>query len=249
MRALLITAIAAVGMSGQALANGDGKCFDKATLSYVDCPSADIWTGFYAGLHAGYGSTDIDGGYDDNAVQLNFSYSEIEADGGVYGAQLGYNEQVDDSLVWGVEIDGSWVDAEDESGRTAAANPAFSRGEVNVNALGSLRVRAGLPIDNVLPYVTAGIGLVDYEQTLSRGTAAGAVSTLSEDETVFAGVFGGGLEIMAFGDVSIRAEGLYYVFDGDGLDPDPLLNPANQPRGVLEIDDFWVVRGGINFKL
>ena len=51
---IIAAAFGMVASGGSALANGDGKCFDKATLSYVDCPGGVDWSGWYLGAHAGF---------------------------------------------------------------------------------------------------------------------------------------------------------------------------------------------------
>ncbi len=60
------------------------------------------WTGWYAGLHAGYGWG-------------NVTISDLEENnkmrGWLAGGQLGYNVQTG-SWVWGAEIDGAWTGIE-----------------------------------------------------------------------------------------------------------------------------------------
>ena len=245
MRILLAATIAAAGFSGPALANGDsGKCFDKATLSYVDCPGQDIWTGPYIGLHAGYGEADVSGDFfDDSAADaLQLDFDELDLDGFVGGGQVGYNEQFNEYVI-GVELDVSYVDFEDT---VAGLGGQPENGSAEVNAIASLRLRLGAVIDNFLPYITGGVGLVDYEIAFNdpADNAGAIVENSVSDDTVFAGVLGGGVEVMAFQNVSLRAEGLYYFIDEE-TDISGLVDAA--PGSGYELEDLWTVRAALNY--
>ena len=80
-------------------------------------PPQFSWTGIYVGAHVGYGFSDLDWQFE---ATPGISTSHT-GDGGLLGAQIGYNVQVR-QFVFGVEADmsGAFID-----GGTACPNPAF----------------------------------------------------------------------------------------------------------------------------
>lgn len=89
------------------------------------------WTGFYAGVHAGWGWGDAAGG---------------NVSGYAIGGQIGYNYQLVSGMVFGVETDItiSGIDG-------AAAGGVFT-----ADYIGTLRGRLGYAFDRVLLYATGG---------------------------------------------------------------------------------------------
>jgi outer membrane immunogenic protein len=134
------------------------------------------WTGFYAGVQAGYGwsNGDVDtvGTPSDptvpgavasaKAATLDF---DTRAKGFLGGGTLGYNVQTG-QFVWGVETDLSWADVKGTSSQGGAApivgfqNVVNSSGtaEQKMDAFGTLRARLGFtPVDRLLVYGTGGL--------------------------------------------------------------------------------------------
>lgn len=139
------------------------------------------WTGFYAGVNAGYGF----GGFTGVGSGI-FS----DPSGFVGGAQIGYNYQVN-QMVIGLETDLQYTGV---SGKNAAAKgrlPYF----------GTVRGRLGIAIDRLMPYVTAGYA---YGGTNLTVGGAGSSSTLHHGY-----VIGGGLEYAFTNNWTAKVEGLY----------------------------------------
>lgn len=245
MRLLIAATIVAASASGTALAQdyyGSGdpypKCFDKSLLAFVDCNveyGYYDWNGWYVGLHAGYADLDLSGGVDDLGA-APVSGSDLDTGGFAGGAQIGYNLDVG-NFVFGLEVDGSLADAKDSA--TVIGGGANNTLKAKINGFGSVRARVGVPIDEFLPFITAGAGLVDYEVEATK-LASGVVSR--EEETAFAGVIGGGLEIGLFEDVTVRGEGLYYYIDESFSVPD------GAGADTVTIEDLWTLRGAVNMR-
>lgn len=249
-------ALAAFG-GGAAFANGDGElCFDKATLTYVDCPTPvapALWDGPYLGLHGGYASADFGGVFNGDGVTAPvFDLSDLDVQGGVVGGQLGYLHTLQrNGLVLGAEVDFSLAFADDELSFFDPAAVVVSdtdfdlsvqlRGELNW--LASARLRAGLDMDELMPFVTGGVAMASWgfeaSTTLGPVTEAG-----SADETTFGGVVGGGIEWMIDEDISVRAEGLYYLFD-DSIDASTINGLADAGDHV-DFGNVLVVRAAVN---
>ncbi|MES5099305.1 outer membrane protein [Agrobacterium sp. BA1120] len=104
------------------------------------------WTGFTAGVQGGYAwdNQDISGIIAGTPLEANFN-------GGVLGAFAGYNHQLSNNWVLGVEgdFDGNWGD-----GTLTILAP--DRYEYGLDWQGSVRGRVGYAFDRALVYGTAG---------------------------------------------------------------------------------------------
>ncbi len=89
------------------------------------------WTGFYGGVHAGWGWGDAAG----------------DISGGVVGGQIGYNYQLVSGMVLGAETD---ITISGIDGPVAAGN-------FDVDYIGTLRARVGYAWDRVMLYATGGL--------------------------------------------------------------------------------------------
>lgn len=203
------------------------KCFNKATLTYEDCPKPPApapapapvvaappptpWTGPYIGAHAGYAWADADVTPEgENLLELNgvgLDDDEFDIEGFLAGGQIGYLHQFRNNLVVGGEIDGSWVWADEEIGAFGlpGANVVGEEDiEGELDYLASARLRLGYALGNVMPYATAGVSLSGWEFS---------VDDEDEDVTAFGGVAGAGLEALLAERFVVGVEGLYYFFD------------------------------------
>jgi outer membrane immunogenic protein len=178
MRKLLLssTVFVALGVAGSAIA-ADLPVYTKAPPPYVPDFS---WTGFYAGVNAGYGwSTDgvTTSSIGSTTGTSNFLARLIAAtntaavptsfkndpNGFLGGVQAGYNWQVNRQWVFGVETDFQGADIKGSDTRQGAATgfvvPPFlplsvstlATSEQKIDSLGTLRARLGfIPWDSHL---------------------------------------------------------------------------------------------------
>jgi outer membrane immunogenic protein len=101
------------------------------------------WTGWYGGLHAGYG-------WGKTSVSPLNGGERDDSDGWVGGAQIGYNWQ-SGSWVWGVELDGAFANIENSAGFGPPPE-----GYVKIKNLVTARLRTGPTMGNTFYYVTGG---------------------------------------------------------------------------------------------
>ena len=136
------------------------------------------WTGFYAGLNAGYGWSDAASSNVavDPASALLFGAllppgsfdTRFEQRGAIAGGQAGYNWQFSDRVVAGIEADIQWADVHGTDIRSAVAPnlPLFqftSSTSRNLEWFGTVRARLGfLATPDLLLYGTGGLA---YGQT------------------------------------------------------------------------------------
>jgi outer membrane immunogenic protein len=169
------------------------------------------WTGFYAGVNAGYAWSNnsvrvhnADGQADTTTYisDLGISRTRLHANGFAGGAQLGYNYQFTpgSGLVLGFEADAQYTDLNRR--RTRAGNyisaesvgtytGPFSFSERNsLQYLGTVRGRLGYAFDRLLVYGTGGFayGQIKHDNVLADGftltSPQGAVVSSGTDRYV-----------------------------------------------------------------
>ncbi|MCP3393696.1 outer membrane beta-barrel protein [Bradyrhizobium sp. CCGB12] len=146
------------------------------TPSSIAAPVAS-WTGFYAGLNAGYGWSDATSSNVavDPASALLFAVvlppgsfdTRFAQEGAMAGGQAGVNWQLSDRFVAGIEADIQWSDihgSDIRSAATAIPNLQFTSNTTrNLEWFGTVRARLGfLATPDLLLYGTGGLA---YGQT------------------------------------------------------------------------------------
>ena len=157
-------------------------------------PLPSQWSGFYLGIHGGYG-------WGHDSTDADFSPFPTPANpapkGGVFGGQAGYNWQYG-SVVAGLEVDSSWADLKDSKSNTflfedeSVLTATLSS---KVDYFGSFRARAGfLLTPDWLLYGTAGLGWAHDKLTLSLSDNAGDSASASASKDHVGWAAGGGAE-------------------------------------------------------
>jgi len=208
------------------------------------------WTGFYAGVNAGWGwlndnSTSVVLG---GAVPGTLFFDNNDDGGFVGGAQIGYNYQIG-SFVIGVEADLQWADTDrniDVRFVPAGAGGVFTPGTFRSDLsdwFGTVRARVGVAFDRVLIYGTGGLAYSDNDTGWTLGAGAEWA-----------------LPVNWFGSsaVTFGIEALYLNFDNDDdfngvvgtFNPAGPAGPVNVIASGLSNGDneFWVARAKLNFK-
>jgi len=210
MKRLFAAAIAAgtVGVSSAAAAD-------------VSSAAADS---FYIGLHAGIASLSADW-----ELQGAGTYTgDISDSGFIGGVHAGFMHSFDQFML-GIEGDLSFTDLSE-------GFDGFEGIGVELDSLASLRIRAGWMIDNIMPYITAGVAHGDFEYT---HFFLGPFD--SDNDSRFGFVGGGGVEIMFTEAWSGRAELLYYDFGSS--------SGTFGPGYSYDVDsDVTVVRAGLSYN-
>ena len=139
------------------------------------------------------------------------------------GAQAGYNQQLPNKFVVGVEGD---LDYSALEGKPSAAGSAATK--ARIDSLGTVRGRVGYAFDRVMPYVTGGYAGGNEKVTSSTGNSSGWRNGYA---------LGGGVDYAITNNVSARIEGLYV-----GLE--------NKNAGTLGKvgNDLGLIRTGVNYK-
>ncbi|MGB0084340.1 MAG: outer membrane protein [Rhodomicrobiaceae bacterium] len=190
---------AMIGCAGTALAadvytHGGMK---DAPVEYIPPIS---WSGFYLGVNAGYawGSTDWTFPVADASVSP-------DVNGGIYGAQIGYNYQID-NWVLGAEVsfNGSGAD-----GSAICPNDAFTC-KSDHEWLLLAGPRLGYARDRWLGYVSGGYALASI-----KTTANPAFANFNDSQDHSGWAIGGGLEYLISSNVVFGVEYMHVDFGSE----------------------------------
>ena len=225
MRKLLLSGVA--GLALLAASMGVAKAAD----TFVAPDTAYDWSGFYLGGDIGYGEANFKGCIECEEASIADA-AQLDLNGIAGGVHAGFNHQMDNNLVLGIEADVMFTDWNDNAGTTDVDDS--QKGKVDL--LGSVRGRLGLAMDRTLIYATGGVAFSDAEWTSIRSS-----DTDTAKLNGIGGVVGGGAEFMLTDNISLRGEGLYY-FIGDKKDVSGF--SEGSPGEHVEFDDAFVVRVG-----
>lgn len=234
-------------------------------------PAPFDWTGFYVGQTMGLvqsgGSVDIGypagppasgsfgfegntfvnstGGLDPGLPTL----FALSGRGSVVGIDAGYNKQMG-QFVFGLEGDLSkFADgaAASASGTSTSGNTVV-RVDGSVSSLLSARARAGVSIDRLMLFATAGFAAGQASVGTDLTYQDNAKGTGSTNGIVIGAIGGVGAEYALTDKISIKAEGLYYrlgsltaTATGDGTS-----DTISQPYTATYSPSGYIVRGGLN---
>ncbi|PVE21690.1 porin family protein [Microvirga sp. KLBC 81] len=177
------------------------------------------WTGFYAGVNAGYGWNT-----NDDDVVINGTAYEVDDEGGfVGGGQVGYNYQIG-SFVLGLETDIQYADIGGDNNI-----PSLNSDGDDDNWFGTVRARAGYAFDRALIYATGG---------LAYGKISNGFS--NSDDTSVGWTLGAGVEYAFTDNLTAKVEGLYVNLEQDDDDL-PVVAGSDET-------EFGVIRAGLNYK-
>jgi opacity protein-like surface antigen len=258
MRRTILATIAAC-LTGSAAMAAD---LPVKTTPLVYAPPIADWSGFYVGLHGGYGwgSDPFDN------VLFGVPLHDIHAKGWVWGGQTGYDWQFG-QWVGGLESDLSGTGIRGSTSATGAGVIGLGAATGNsatlqdrFDLLGTERARLGfLALPNLLLYGTGGLawtrfvnGTTTVQTITAGGITATTTSTSSNPTWRFGWVAGAGAEAKV-SDTNwlVRLEYLHYDFGDTGnLNVSATVAniatvTANVTSGHVTAD---VVRAGLSYK-
>jgi outer membrane immunogenic protein len=195
------------------------------------------WTGLYIGVNGGYGW-----GQQDplNLLSNRFDRASFDINGGMFGGTFGAQIQ-QGYVVLGLEGDLDWANIRG-SGITTPTIAGIPVGLTldatsKISALGTVRARTGVAVNNWLLYVTGGAAFVKESANGSSiaGLPCGSLGVLTSctDSHWRPGIAAGaGVEWGFASNWSAKAEYLYVAAVGTGV----------------SVDHVNLVRAGINYR-
>lgn len=189
MKTTLLAAVSALGILAAGAAAAADLPSRRSAPAPVSYAPAFTWTGFYAGVNAGYGFGDFtrDG--------RNFD----DANGFIGGGQIGYNYQIG-QFVAGLETDLQY------SGIEADGRGPFFGASAELSYFGTIRGRLGVAFDRALIYGTGGFA---YGQSEIKALG------LSDDQTHTGWALGAGIEYAFTNNITAKAEYLYVDLENE----------------------------------
>jgi len=234
--------LAAMILAAQGAEAADMPEFGPLRGAMVDAPRVANWEGFYVGGQGGTGTSDMNfknatkelvaGLLTNNAIESNLGVSSWEVlgksstRGSGWGGFAGYNAQWDD-VVLGVEANymhGSFGGAQTgvmtRTGTAPFAATNTSTASINIQDMGSARLRAGYAFGGFLPYAFIGASLgqadilraADIVGTDTLGTRAYSGTQVQNGHFIYGYAGGLGIDMMLYRGLFLRAEWEYLKF-------------------------------------
>jgi outer membrane immunogenic protein len=225
VRIRLLSTVSALALVGAAGLSDPASAADLPVRPVVKAPTPAVdsfsWTGFYVGLHGGFGwldhkqtTSDTNGTCDPDFIN-DVSHCSLKPTGGVFGGFVGYNWQTPNKIIVGIEADGSWtgLDKSEVYDNVAALPGSIVTVRGEVEWLASVRGRLGMAFSPTMIYVTGGVAFAG----IKSGWATDSIPPFGVqlDKTKVGWVVGGGIE-HAFNKMwSLRAEVLHHDLGKD----------------------------------
>lgn len=191
------------------LAMGTGAAVAADALAPVEAAPAFSWTGGYIGVQAGYGWGD------GRSEFTNGDYGVTDPDGFLGGAYIGYNQQLANNVVLGVEADFAWAGMNADGRNFHANGDPFPDTNIATHKLdwsGAVRARLGYAFDRFLPYVAAGVAFGDVTFR-DRGELSGEY--VDDSNTHVGWTIGAGAEYAFTDRITLRGEYRYSDFGSE----------------------------------
>lgn len=232
----------ALGMGGAAMAADLGPAAPMAPVVAAAAPYN--WTGFYVGVHGGYGWGNVD------STSLYWSggvipvpppnHDSFDDDGGILGGQVGYNYQLRNDVVLGIEGALSWMDMKGQfTFGPGAGGPGTAGGSADMAA--TVRGRIGYAFGRFLPYVAGGLA---YEHTKSFIDIPGTTNA-RDNADAWGWTIGAGVEYALTNHISLRAE---YLHEDFGAAKTRLAYPGGSYLAVSAKSTQDIGLVGINYR-
>lgn len=237
MKRLLAT-IAAAAITTPAFA-ADMPSYEAETIS---TPMYD-WSGFYVGVHGGYGRGSLDMELPPGAlVPL-----DLDPEGVFGGLQAGYTYVFANNIVAGLEADLSFGDIGDDRLQTTTIlgfTETVSAAS-DIEAMGSVRGRLGYAAGKFLPYITGGLAWArhSFEYNYSFLVVGADVD---DTQTHFGWTLGAGLEAAVSERLRLKVEYAYSDFDEETYQG--ALTGGATPIFVDAEFDLHTVKAGLNYR-
>jgi len=223
-----------------------------ADLTYEPAPVAPAieafnWTGFYVGVHGGYGWGHTQDTHNPNAFGQTLT-------GGFGGAQIGYNYQLQNNIVLGAEADVAYSGVGKDWGGSNQFDPYY--GEDKIDWSGTIRARVGYSADRFMPYITGGLAWANVDHKLGCDANRVAVTIggckapfeTSKSDTAWGWTVGAGVEYAVTNNVTVKAEYLYTDLGKNDVTLVDVNYPTN-PVNNREFDTSYnSVKLGLNYK-
>ncbi|WP_374546019.1 outer membrane protein [Rhodoblastus sp.] len=214
MRNLLLSTVAFAALAGSAFA-ADLPSRKEAPV-YVAPAPAFSWTGFYLGADIGgaFGSTSL------HSDWTGWNSHSLDTSGVLGGGYVGYNYQLNQNFVLGIEGDFQGTGASQSfSWVTPALGGAGFTAKSSLDWLASINGRLGVSYDRALFYAIGGAAWAQGTASLTGTTTGIWYGSVSKTADLSGWDVGGGVEYAFTPNWVGRVEYRYYDFGNYNLSP------------------------------
>lgn len=191
---------------------------------------SNSWTGPRVGIVGGYGWGKAD--YEGTGLLAEDETGSVDIQGAMLGGLIGYDYGFSNGFVVGVLGDLSWLNLEGRDCQGLAGCEYELQAEID--ALGTLRGRAGFGLDNLFVYGTGGLALGHVDVSVEGYDG-------SDSKIMYGWTGGAGIEYRISDPVTISIEYLYIDLGESEFD-------VGSGSGVDVGVTSQAVRGSLNFK-
>jgi outer membrane immunogenic protein len=234
----------------------------SSTAAFAADPVGEVapaydWTGFYAGVHGGYGwgeSTVSDPAaelFNFFTIGLTGEVAEYDVDGWIGGAQIGAQIQ-HNQFVLGVEADISASGMSGEETVIDLPNDDFTLDlDTDIEWLATFRARGGVTFDRFLLYVTGGLAVAEVNSGFRASSDGPGIvpafdESFEDSKTHIGWTAGVGGEAQLTDSLSLKVEYLYVDLGEEHYDLE-VLPPLLDIQGNVDITAN-IVRAGLNYR-
>ncbi len=191
------------------------------------------WTGFYVGGHFGYGGGSLGPGT--NPLPEQGVLFPTSVTGVIGGYQVGYNRELANRIVLGVEADATFTAPPDPAALGRMPQTTFNS---TIDYVGTARGRIGYAFDRIMPYVTGGFAWGHTSALINDGSGA------SVGYTQLGWTAGAGVEFAVSGNWSAKLEYEYVDLNRQRYDLSGFLLP-----GVVIDPRIHLLKFGLNYHI
>jgi outer membrane immunogenic protein len=230
----VVGAVTGAMVSGSVLA-ADMPVYRQSTV--IPVPTY-TWSGFYIGVHGGWGFGDI--GFSRTA----FDIGGHTMDGGLVGGHIGYNWQMGYSWLIGIEASGTWsgvkktifgaLDILDFPGTRD------DRWTTEVKWLATLTPRIGMTVSNWMWYVKGGVAFAQIDHRFESPVGPQSFET---SDTKVGWTVGLGGELLLGRNWVFGIEGNLYMFGSVSANS----GFTNFPDHDIDVS-MWSILGRVSYK-
>lgn len=221
----------------------ESKDFKAAPAPVVEQPCR--WTGFYLGVHGGYGwghanleeMDDEDPGFG------------VDPDGFLGGGQIGFNLQLGSFFVIGIEGDIAGSDINESRHFTFADEPDETLDlHSDIDYIGTIGGRVGVTFwqNKFFLFFKGGVAFMNFDNVL-REDDDGTIETFHDNDDLTTGYIGGGLEYAMTCHWSFMFEYKHY-FIGDNGNVTHEVNDEGETKTFDRDRNLDSVLFGVNYK-
>ena len=213
MKKLMWAGAVALVMVGGSAALAADLSMREAPVPMAGAAPIISWTGLYAGAVGSYGWGNTTAAFSAPSFLTTWGAVNIPLDGGLLGATLGYNFDLNNNFVLGIEGD---ISAGRIGGNAflprntgTPFNPNDTLGAFHQSYFGTLRARLGLSTTSMgnptLWYLTGGLAFSDGHREISNTSVGDSLASANHTGWTF----GAGIEHKITNHWSVKGEVLY----------------------------------------